>query len=132
VFQPGGGSQVPPPTLPRSDFSRVWGTNPVFVPARWSTPVSAHSSAVGLPEGTVFNYILNRDAKVTVAIRAEGSTRPLVTLVRKGHQGRNKLPFSGRIKGKAMKPGRYRAIFRAGAGKKRSKPTALAFRIARN
>lgn len=130
VYKPGGGSQIPPPPQPRPDFSRVWTKAPVFVPASWSTPVYASTSAAGLPEGTVFNFILNRAATVEVAIERQGAKRPLVTLTRKAHKGLNKMPFSGRIKGTAMEPGSYRAVFTAKVGKKRSKPMTLSFRIA--
>ena len=115
--------------MPRPDFSRVWTKSPVFVPARWSTPVYASTSAQGPPEGTVFNFILNRPATVKVAIQRQGSARPLITLVRKAHKGTNKMPFSGRIKGTAMKPGHYKAVFKATADKKKSKAMVVAFRI---
>ena len=100
------------------------------MPAHWSTPVYASTSAAGLPEGTVFNFILNRPATVAVDIERKGANRPLVTLIRKAHKGLNKMPFSGRLKGIAMEPGSYRAIFTAKAAKKRSKPMTLSFRVA--
>jgi hypothetical protein len=129
VFKPGSGGE-PVPTPKRPDFSHVWTKAPVFVPARWSTPVYAATSAQGPPEGTVFNFILNRAAKVTVAIQAKGGGKALFTLTRKAHKGLNHMPFSGRFKGKAMAPGSYRAVFTAHAGKTVSKPGVFAFRIA--
>ncbi|MBA3866095.1 MAG: hypothetical protein H0X42_07080 [Solirubrobacterales bacterium] len=135
----GSGGPGPPPKRP--DFSRVWTNHAVFVPAQWSTPLvvgtSSHragarasSAAAGAPPvGTTFNFILNRAAQVKVAIKHKGG-KTVATLVRTGHKGKNELPFSGRIKGKALDVGAYNAVFSARSGKKRSKPQVLAFRVA--
>ena len=114
----------------------------VFVPARWSTPLvvgksgsprllaaASGASAGDLHAGTVFNYILTGAATVKVAIKHK-SGRTVATLTRSGRKGKNELPFSGRIKGKALIPGAYSAVFTAKSGKKRSKAASLAFRVA--
>jgi glucose/arabinose dehydrogenase len=148
----GGGvsaSSVPP------HFSRVWQTHRSFAPARWLTPVHTVTKAAAVPKGTVFNYILDKAGTVTIGIAQPASGRrvgktceppsrrnarkgkcqrlaTLVTLTRVSHGGRNQVPFSGRIRGKALKPGTYTAIFTAKA--KTGKATsvkAFSFRIAR-
>jgi hypothetical protein len=50
-------------------------------------------------------------------------------LTRSAHPGFNKLPFSGRIRGKPLKPGDYRAVFAATSAGGNSAPNALRFRI---
>jgi hypothetical protein len=129
----------------------------VFTPALWNTPVAiggkatARTAAAG---GTTFNYIIDRAATVRVAIqRAVGTGRKVgttcrtpttrlkhrppctrfttvATLTRAAQQGRNTLPFSGRIRNKALKTGRYQAVFVAGSGSATSAAATVAFRIA--
>ena len=43
--------------------------------------------------------------------------------------GFNKLPFSGRIRGKPLKPGDYRAVFTATSAGGTSDPKTLSFRL---
>ena len=151
VLSPGAGNYIPPlsvscgncgsnrppgPPPPRPDFSKVWTNYAVFVPATWSTPLVVGKSsprllATGsaLHAGTTFNYILNRAAKVTVVIKHKGG-KTVATLTRTGKKGRNALPFSGRIAGKALTPGPYQAVFTAKSGKKKSKPITIDFTIA--
>jgi virginiamycin B lyase len=134
VVQPGG-SGSPPAPLRAPDFSRVWSAYEVFAPAPWNTRlvVGGVKSSRAVPRGTVWNYILPRAATVTIAIqrRVGGRKRfqKVVTLRRRGKAGRNKVPFSARIRGKALEPGSYRAVFVSKVGKSRSKPKTLAFRI---
>jgi virginiamycin B lyase len=133
VFQPGGGSGTLPGSSKPPDFSRVWSAYEVFTPAPWTTPLIAGAikSARAIPRGTVWNYVLPRKAMVTIAIQRKVGKRwkKVVTLKRRSHAGRNKVPFSGRIRNKPLKPGRYRAVFRTKLGKKLSKPKKLKFRI---
>jgi len=67
------------------------------------------ASASDLHAGTVFNYILTRAATVKVAIKHKGG-KTVATLTRSGRKGKNALPFSGRILGKALSPGNYTAV----------------------
>jgi hypothetical protein len=142
---------------PRPDFSRVWITREVFAPARWNTPVAIGGKATArtaVARGTTFNYIIDRPATVRIAIqRAAGPGRKVgttcrtptkrlkrrppctrfttvVTLTRAAQQGRNALPFSGRIRNKTLKAGRYQAVFTARSGSATSAPETAAFRIA--
>ena len=55
----------------------------------------------------------------------------IATLTRLGHVGLNKIAFSGRIGGKALKPRRYRAVFTAVDAAGRSTPHSLSFAIVR-
>jgi hypothetical protein len=156
VVQPGGGSGRPPEgqAATRPDFSRVWTTRVVFAPARWSTPVVAKTAAASRTRGTVFNFVLDRAATVTIAIRRRGTGRKLgrtcvarskrtaskracrrfttvAKLTRASHTGLNHVPFSGRIRGKALTPGRYQAVFAARSGRTIGKARRIAFRIVR-
>jgi hypothetical protein len=112
---------------------------------------TARAAAAG---GTTFNYIIDRAATVRVAIqRAAGPGRKVgttcrtattrlkrrspctrfatvVTLTRAARQGRNALPFSGRIRNKTLKPGHYQAVFSARSGSATSVAEIVAFRIA--
>ena len=48
---------------------------------------------------------------------------------RTAHAGLNTVPFTGRIRGKALKPGRYQAVFTATNAAGTSGPQAIAFTI---
>jgi hypothetical protein len=154
-----GAVPCPVPTAcrgPRPDFSRVWVTREVFTPALWNTPVAIGSKATARTAaagGTTFNYVIDRAATVRVAIqRAAGAGRKVgttcrtptnrlkrrppctrfatvATLTRTAQQGRNALPFSGRIRNNALKAGRYQAVFVARSGSTTSAAETVAFRI---
>jgi hypothetical protein len=51
------------------------------------------------------------------------------TLARAAHAGANSVPFTGRIKGKALKPGHYVAVFTASNSGGTSAGDALTFTI---
>jgi hypothetical protein len=65
--------------------------------------------------------------------RKRRCTRTLAigTLTRSGHVGLNRVSFTGRIGGKALKPGRYRAVFTAIDTAGKSAPRSLSFTIVR-
>ncbi len=150
----GGGGGAAPSSVP-PDFSRVWGSHKKFVPASWSTPLLAVAKGAAAPKGTVFNYILDKPGTVKIAItqatkgrragkkcvppsRRNAGKRPcrrtvtVVTLTRVSHAGVNHVPFSGRIRGKALKPGSYKAVFTALAQTgSATKTQSYGFRIAR-
>jgi hypothetical protein len=56
-------------------------------------------------------------------------TIAVVTLTRAGHAGDNKVPFSARFAGRALAPGRYRAVFTASDAAGRSTAHGLGFTI---
>jgi CSLREA domain-containing protein len=102
--------------------------------------------------GTVFSFRLDQPAAVKIAIQRVTSGRrvghscrqashklrhkrrctrtvTIATLTRSGHVGSNKVAFSGRIGRKALKPGRYRAVFSATNAAGKSAPQRLTFTI---
>jgi hypothetical protein len=56
----------------------------------------------------------------------------VATISRDAHEGQNKLPFTGRIKGKALKPGKYQAVLVATGTGGDSKSAKVSFRIVKN
>ena len=132
-------------------LSALSETNSTFAVASASTPVTGHS-ARRHPRGTTFSFRLDQSATVTVKLRhasagrrVHGTCRPatkrrrhrprctryatVATLTRIGQAGRNQLPFTGRIRGKALRPGRYHAVFTARNRAGTSSPRAIAFTI---
>jgi hypothetical protein len=55
----------------------------------------------------------------------------IATLTRSAHPGLNKVAFSGRIRGKALTPGRYQATFKAEDSAGVSPAQMLSFTIVR-
>ncbi len=104
--------------------------------------------------GTVFSFRLDQAATVKIAIRARARGRrvgrscraesrrlrhkprctrtvTVATLTRSAHAGLNKVAFSGRVRGKALAPGRYQAIFTAVDSAGASAPKTLSLTIVR-
>lgn len=100
----------------------------------------------------MFSFRLDRPATVMIAIqttargrrvggRCKAATHKLrhrrpctrvitiKTLPRVGHTGLNKVPFTGRIGKRALKPGHYRAVFTAINGAGTSGQHVLTFTI---
>jgi hypothetical protein len=147
------GSPPPPPLIPtKATLSNLHETNSIFAVAKPSTPLTGHTAATRHKRGTVFSFQLDQPAtiKITITTKAPGrrvghSCRPdsrrlrhhprctrtikLATLTRTAHAGKNKIAFSGRIRGKALKPRRYQAIFTAIDKAGTSKPKTLSFTI---
>jgi hypothetical protein len=96
----------------------------------------AHGAGAALARGTRFRYTLSEAARVTIAIqrrRPSGRYRTVGRLAAKATRGVNRIRFSGRIRGRALRPGRYRAVIRAtDAAKNRSAPRRARFRIVRS
>src|SRR5262249_9576865 len=103
-------------------------------------------------QGTVFSFRLDQSATVKTALLTNASgrrvgrscradshrlhnkprcTRPttIATLTRSAHAGLNKVAFSGRVQGKALKPGRYQATFTAIDSAGSAPPRTLSFTI---
>jgi Thrombospondin type 3 repeat len=143
---PGDVGSAPPPM-------RIVGistSNSAFAPGSSSTP--ARGRAAG-KRGTVFSFRLANAGTVRIAIqratpgrrsggRCRKPTRRLRakractrwvtqhTLVRSANAGVSRVPYSGRVRGRALRPGRHRAVFTATApGFSRSAPKAIAFRV---
>lgn len=130
------------PTTPSSPvMSALSETRTAFAPSR------PHHS-----RGTVFSFRLDQPATVRVAIqrlapgrrvgrscrppsarlrRRPACTRTIAVTARRvpGHAGINRIGFSGRVRGHALAPGRYSAVFTATSAAGTSTPRRLAFRI---
>jgi uncharacterized delta-60 repeat protein len=106
------------------------------------------------PVGTTFRYRLSEAARVTITLqralpgvrRGKRCVKPtrrrrgkrctrfkrVGRLVRESPAGRSRVPFNGRIKRKALRRGRYRAVLRAvDAAGNRSAARKLKFRVVR-
>jgi hypothetical protein len=121
-------------------------TRTVFRVAAFATPVAA----AAIPRGTVFRYVLNGSAtvRITIARRLPGrkagkrcvaprkrnaNARRCARFVRRGTlrrhgvRGPNTVRFSGRIRRRALAPGRYRATISTGG---KALPRRVSFTIA--
>ena len=141
----------PKPT--KASLTALAETNATFTVGPTSTPLTGRTAAIHHRQGTVFSFRLDQPATVRTAIqtiltgrRVGGHcvaatpalrTRPpcartvtLATLTRTGHAALNHVAFSGRISGRALKPGSYRAAFTATDAAGNSAPQTLSFTIA--
>lgn len=156
---PGGPppGSTPPPVVPPFVLPVVVGvavSNRTFAVGSVSTPLRGRTAAARgrqrIPRGTVFGFRLNRAASVRIAVNRIGAGRrsagrcrkptpalrrkpacdlTVATLFRAARSGANKVPFTGRIKGAALPPGSYRAVFTATGSGKVSRRVTVAFRI---
>jgi hypothetical protein len=97
-------------------------------------PVAGASAAGRVRRGTKLRFDLSEAAAVTVAIqRRKGKRwRAVGSLTRPGQAGRNRIRFGGRLRGRALRPGRYRAVLRAtDAAGNRSAAARVRFRVVR-
>ncbi len=112
-----------------------------FAPGPKATRVGASASRRRIRQGGRIAYRLSEKARVRIAIQKKGGSTARASkgkfilkgaLIRNGRRGRNSVPFSGRIGGRPLTPGRYRMVVRATdqAGN-RSKPKRKAFSIVR-
>ncbi len=131
-------------------------SNSSFAPGAGSTAVRLSSglasASKGVPRGTVFTYQLNQDAAITVEMNRVKAGRLVGKkckrrtkanakkkkcdltehkLFRKGKKGKNTLPYTGRVKGKALRPGAHVAVFTAKAPGGKPKSDSVGFRIVR-
>jgi hypothetical protein len=151
---PGGRTKRPPP--PPMRIVVKGSSNSSFAPGGSSTAVRLSSglasASKGVPRGTVFSYTLNQDAAVTVEMKRVKAGRLVGKkckrrtkanakkkkcdltehkLFRKGREGKNSLPYSGRVKGKALRPGAHVAVFTAKAPGGKPRSDSVGFRIVR-
>ena len=142
---------APPPPPMRIVF--VDNSNPRFVAGGTSTPVTGQAAQV--PRGTTFTYELAEAGEMRIRVqrampgrrsggRCRKPTRRLRakrpctrwvtkhTLRRTSRAGVNAVAYSGRVRGKALRPGRHRAVFTASApGRSRSEALRVSFRVVR-
>ena len=82
--------------------------------------------------GTAVRFSLSEPAAVTLGVqrRKAGRLLPRGVLRRAGAEGRNRVAFAGRIRGRALAPGRYRLTVRArDAAGNLSAPVRVGFRV---
>ena len=150
-----GCSATPGPTLGtlpvRATVSSLFQTHPVFRVGANSTPLLGGTTRL-YPRGTTFSFRLDQPATVTLRIQRKLPGRRVgrvcrrptlllrsrprctrlvlkATLRRTARVGLNRIRFSGRIRGRALRPGRYRAAFTAANAAGTSPLRALSFRI---
>jgi hypothetical protein len=146
---PPGGGPAPDKTPPTLSASL---THKRFRVGRGTSAFSARKKRA--PIGTTFRYTLSEAARVTIRIdrvlpgvkRGKRCLKPSKTrrgkrcsrfvrvgqLVRESPKGRSRVPFNGRIKRKALKRGRYRAVLRAAdAAGNKSATRKLKFQVVR-
>ena len=136
-------------------ISALSETNLVFRAGRASTALLGQAAGRHHPRGTVFSFRLDQRANITVTVyaklagrRSGGSCKPagrrlagrprctrtvaVATFARSGHAGANKVAFTARIRGKALKPGSYEASFTATDLAGSSNPASLGFTIVKH
>jgi DNA-binding beta-propeller fold protein YncE len=119
-------ASAPAPTKPT--LSALRETNSVFAAGAASTRLNG-ATASAHKRGTVFSFRLDQAATTRIAIQRRRPGRRVATLTRSAQPGLNRVPFSGRIRGHALRPGRYRAVFVASDSAGSSSPRALSFKI---
>jgi hypothetical protein len=136
----------------KATISALGETNSIFTVGPSSTSLTGQTAAKRHKQGTVFSFQLHDSATVQVALQTNAPGRrvrrscraasrrlrnrprctrtiTIATLTRSAHAGLNKVAFSGRIPGKALKPGRYRAAFTAIDGAGSAPPRSLSFTV---
>ena len=133
-------------------LSAVHETNSVFAVAPGATPLGGTAAAKRHKRGKVFSFRLDQAATTTIAIQARTGGRRVgrqcrapsrrlahrprcprtitaAMLIRTAHGGLNTIPFSGRIRRTALRPGRYQAVFTASDAAGSSGTVTLRFTI---
>jgi hypothetical protein len=140
-------------TVTEATISSLGETNSTFVVRGSSTPLTGQTAAQRHKKGTVFSFRLDQPATVKVGIQTKAGGRrvrrgcepdsrnlrhkprcirtiTIATLTRTARAGLNRVAFTGRIHGEALKAGRYQAVFRAVDSTGASPPKTLSFTIA--
>ena len=100
-------------------------------PAAGSTPATPKAKKAA-PVGTVLRYRLSEAATVTVDVLPAKGTKFLTRLTRRAKAGARSLAFSGRVKGRTLRPGSYRLVVRAtDAAGNRSAARTVRFKVVR-
>jgi Ca2+-binding RTX toxin-like protein len=97
-------------------------------PAAGSAAAKPKAKAASV--GTVLRYRLSEAATVTVDVLPSKGTKFLTRLTRRAKAGSRSLAFSGRVKGRTLKPGSYRMLVRAtDAAGNRSAARTVRFKV---
>jgi hypothetical protein len=130
---PSVGSPNGPPPNEAPSVTRFAMTNSVFAPVA----LRAAARPRRPKRGTTFRYTLSEPARITITIdrRLRGRRaryRRAGRLTAQKLAGRRSTRFSGRLRGRPLRPGRYRArIVAVDSLGARSKPRRLLFRMVR-
>jgi uncharacterized delta-60 repeat protein len=148
---------IPPPVAAaatKPTISALSESNSTFRAGNSSTLLTGQAAAKRHKQGTTFAFRLDRAAMIRIAIQTKTRgrrvghscransrrlrhkprctrTSTVATLVRSADLGLNKVAFSGRIRGKALTPGRYQATFTASDSAGSSAGKTLTFTIVR-
>jgi len=125
----GGPSGGPAADTEAPLISSFRSTRSAFAVARAATARAARAK-----RGTTLRYTLSENARVVLKIKRKRGTRyrTVGMLRRSGIRGINKIRFTGRIRRRALRAGRYRAVITAtDAAGNRSAPSLTRFRIVR-
>jgi hypothetical protein len=135
AFEVTGQSAACPDPIPT--ISKFGMTNKVFAPKGGKSKKGQASKAV--KRGTKFTYLLSEAAKVKITIERKKAGKgkkgkpkfsKVTTLSGQKEAGKQSTKFSGRVKGKPLKPGKYRAtIVATDAAGQESEPDQLTFHI---
>jgi hypothetical protein len=139
AFEVTGQSATCPDPIPV--ISKFGMTNRTFAPKGGKKPhrrgARTSAKAKHVKRGTKFTYTLSEPAGVKIAIerkKAGKGKKPkfakVTTLSQQKKSGKQSTKFSGQVKGKPLKPGKYRATITASdsAGQK-SQPRQITFKI---
>jgi hypothetical protein len=98
-------------------------------PAAGATPATPKAKKAP-PVGTVLRYRLSERATVTFDVLPAKGTKFLTRLTRRAKAGARSLAFTGRVKGRTLRPGSYRLVVRAtDAAGNRSAARTVRFKI---
>jgi hypothetical protein len=107
-----------------NDLGAFGQVTPRFISA------SVEPARFRVPDGTTFHYSLSEAARVVFAIRRLSTGRLVARFARVSKAGANSVRFSGRVRTKPLRPGRYRLTLTAtDAAGVSSRPKRLAFEV---
>jgi hypothetical protein len=128
---------LPPPALTLSSLRAT--------PAKFKTTGGKASS-----RGTSLSFALSRDAKITFSVKGPAARKRVCTgkgtkrrcrtvskspaagsFAANGKAGKNKVRFAGKLKGKALKPGRYTIAATASAQSQTAKAKTITVTVVR-
>jgi hypothetical protein len=130
----GGGHKQKPPKLTKLTVKPTrFAVAPRKAKGKGGTTISWHDSAGARTRLVVLDRQAIKAKPSKKAKRGKAHYRWVSQgfLVHKDKAGENRLRFSGRLKGKALHPGKYRVKLVAGIGGQHSDPVAKAFAISR-
>ncbi|MCW2992333.1 MAG: hypothetical protein JWM73_2927 [Solirubrobacterales bacterium] len=88
-------------------------------------------SAAAVPAGTTLVFVVSEDADLVAQVTRVGAKRSLGTIVRAASRGTHRVPLSGRLDGRALRPGRYvLTVMARDVAQNLSRPRRLPFTIA--